>query len=144
MLDANQSPSDCYTGKIIKPFSIEWLRIERGLDDPFLMLIGSLPNSTTTTPQRDIDYVLTHGIQAKSISTLQINNPAQSDHLGIVIDFDLETLFSSRFSTIQETVPRLLNAGNKSSVDAYIKYVCAQCADHKLLERATELQQLAV
>jgi hypothetical protein len=50
------------------------------MNDPFRDLFGSCPNSTTQTPNRDIDFILTHGIQVSGISTLGINYPAQSIH----------------------------------------------------------------
>lgn len=62
MLDANQTPAECYQSKKLKPFSIEWLKLQRGMDDPFVQLVNQCPNSTTLTPNRDIDYKLTFGI----------------------------------------------------------------------------------
>jgi len=82
----------------IKPYTIEWLHVERGMSDPFRELFGNRPNSTTQTPNRDIDFVLTHGISVSGISTLEMNNPAQSDHLGICINLNLASFFSSNFS----------------------------------------------
>lgn len=93
MLDANQAHQDCFLKSSIRPYSIEWLRIRRGLDDPFVTLTGCRPNSTTQTPCRDIDYVLTFSISIDSISTIPINCPAMSDHLGIILDIDLENHF---------------------------------------------------
>jgi hypothetical protein len=40
--------------------------------DPFIKLMER-PNSTTITPNRDIDYVLTHGIDAVNLSTMAPN-----------------------------------------------------------------------
>jgi len=62
MLDVNQTPAECYQSKKLKPFSIEWLKLQRGMDDPFVQLVNQCPNSTTLTPNRDIDYKLTFGI----------------------------------------------------------------------------------
>jgi hypothetical protein len=93
MLDANQSLADCFSGKRVKPYSIEWLRLQCGLDDPFIQLVSSRPNSTTLTPNHDIDYILTHGIQISNISTLEPNTPAHSDHLGIVFDINMADFF---------------------------------------------------
>jgi hypothetical protein len=84
MIDANQSLADCITSRGIKPFSIEGLRVERGMDDPFIQLFGSRPNSTTQTPNRNIDFILTYGINIVNISTLVPNFPAHSDHLGMI------------------------------------------------------------
>jgi hypothetical protein len=49
---------------------IEWLWLQRGLEDPFIKLMGSRPNSTTQTPNRPTDFILTFGITPESISTL--------------------------------------------------------------------------
>lgn len=40
MIDANQSLNECFSGNQIKPFSIEWLRVQRGLEDPFITLVS--------------------------------------------------------------------------------------------------------
>jgi hypothetical protein len=47
------------------------------------------PNSTTITPNRDIDFVLTYGINVSNLSTMAPNIPVHLDHLGIVLDLDL-------------------------------------------------------
>jgi len=109
MIDANQSLPECFSGKDIKPFSIEWLRLQRGMDDPFIQLMQSRPNSTTIHPNRDTDYVFTYGIHIANITTLSPNLPATSDHLGIVFDVDVASYFSSSYSTICSPNPRILN-----------------------------------
>jgi hypothetical protein len=85
--------------------SIEGLRIQRGLDDPFRTLLGK----RTMIPNWDIDYVLTYGIQVTSISTMSPNFPAHSDHLGIIFDIDIASYFPSTYSDLAPTCPRLLN-----------------------------------
>jgi hypothetical protein len=40
MIDTNQSLAKCYNSKGVKPFSIEWLRLQKGMDDPFIQLVG--------------------------------------------------------------------------------------------------------
>jgi hypothetical protein len=81
MLDANQTKQEYFTRSKVKPHTIEWLRLKRGMIDPFISFTGNRPNSTLQTPNRDINYILTHGIQLSSISTLGINNPEVSDPL---------------------------------------------------------------
>jgi hypothetical protein len=54
-IDANQTPLECRNTNGLKPYTIEWLRLEHGLDDAFLLLHGTRPDSTTTTPKCDID-----------------------------------------------------------------------------------------
>jgi len=127
----------------IKPYTIEWLHVERGMSDPFRELFGNRPNSTTQTPNHDIDFVLTHGISVSGISTLEMNNPAQSDHLGICINLNLASFFSSNFSDMTSQAPRNLISGKKKSVDAYLQYVTDQFTDHKIFQRTEELYTLA-
>jgi len=144
MLDANQSLQDCYSGNSIKPYSIEWLRVQRGLVDPFISLAGSRPSSTTLTPQRDINFILTFGISATSISTVEMSQPPHSDHLGIILDLLSILFFSASHSAIAEPVPRMLSASKKTYVDAYIKYVEDQCTAHKLSEWLDALHPISL
>jgi hypothetical protein len=55
--DTNQTPSECQNTNGLNPYTIEWLRMKHGLDDPFLILHGKHPDTTTTTPHRDIDFI---------------------------------------------------------------------------------------
>jgi hypothetical protein len=132
MLDANQSYDNCFSGDTLKPYSIEWLRTQRGMPDPFVQKTGSKPNSTTLTPNRDIDFIYTFGVNITSISALPMNTPAHSNHLGIAFDIDMESFFSLRYSAIAESSPRMLTSGNKKSIDAYLHYVMKQIEEHKL------------
>jgi len=139
MLDANQSLLECHKGKTIKPYSIEWLRVQWGMEDPFIKLKNSRPNTTTIIPNRDIDYVLSYGIDVLNISMLHQNIPCFSDHLGIVLDIDLNKYFSSTFSDIFTVSPRLLTSGNLKSVRLYIKSVTKQVEHHKLEDKVNSL-----
>jgi hypothetical protein len=112
------------------------------MTDPFVDILGSRPNSTTLTPNRDIDFIYTFGISFMNISTLSINTPALSDHLGIPFDIDLESFFSLKYSSMADASPRMLSAGNNKTVDTYIDYVTKQIHDHKLTERIESLQSL--
>lgn len=139
MLDANQAVADCYPNETVRPYSIEWLCLQRGLSDPFTQLTGKRPNSTTQTPNREIDYILTYGIHANAISTQELNYPIQSDHLAIVMDLDLASFFSIEYSDIGDNQRRLLTSGNKKTVDEYISYVTSQIKEHKLMEKISDL-----
>jgi hypothetical protein len=123
----------------VRPFSIEWHRHRQGMEDPFVQLTGQRPSSTTQIPGRDINFILTFGIQISSISTLPLNTPVVSDHLGIISDIDLAAFFSSHYSEMSNTIPCMLSSGNKKSVDSYITHVAKNIADHKLLERVQAL-----
>jgi hypothetical protein len=139
MLDANQSLSDCYNGSRLKPYSIEWLWLQRGLTDPFKKLVNSRPNSTTIIPNRDIDFVLSYGIDIVNKSTLHLDNPCQSDHLGIAFDLDLNKFFSSSYSDIMSVSPRLLTSGNLKAVTSYIKYITDQVKIHRIEDKVNTL-----
>ena len=133
MIDAIQTVDDCYSGSKLKPFTIKWLRIQRGLEDPFIKLMGSRPNSTTQTPNRPINFFLTFGIMPESISTLPLNIPAQSDHIGMIFDLNMEQFFNSSFYEVMDTPSRILSSGNKKSADMYIKFVSEQIDNRNLL-----------
>jgi len=105
MLDANQTVSECYKGNKLIPYSIEWVRLQRGMDDPFIKLLNARPNSTTVTPNRDIDHILTFGIDIINVLTLRQNTPCVSDHLCILFDIDVQTFFSSSYSDISHNPP---------------------------------------
>jgi hypothetical protein len=131
ILDANQTHQECVTKSSIKPHTIEWPRMRRGIDDPFLQLMGSCPNSTT------------YGILAQAISMLTLDTPAVSDHLGIVIDFDLEAYFSTTFSALATFPTQTLSSGNKKTVDACLNYVHDQLDYHKIWQHTTDLLAIA-
>ncbi len=105
MLDANQTHWECFVNGSVCPHSMEWLRLRQGMEGPFITLTGHPPISTTQTPEWDIDFVLTYGITPDSISTIPLNNPATSDHIGIILDINLATHFDSKFSEIMQCNP---------------------------------------
>jgi hypothetical protein len=144
MVDANQTSSECLSSSETKPYSIEWLKSRRCLIDPFISLCGSRPNSTTQTPNRDKDFVLTYGISVSAISTLGINNPAMSDHLGICFDINLETFFQGQYSDLPISQPRGLSSGHSPSISSYIKYVNEQIDSHELWTRVKEIHNTAL
>jgi len=143
LLDANQALSECFAHAKVKPYSIEWLRFQRGVDDPFVQLHGQRPNFTTINPNRDIDYILTFGINATHVSTLPINTPTLSNHLGMIIDFDMASHFASTYSALAIMPHQSLSSGNKRSVDAYLDFVHDQIGIHKIWERTNELLLVA-
>jgi hypothetical protein len=109
------------------------------MDDPFITLTSHHPNSMTQTPNRDIDFILTYGIEITNISALPLNTPAISVHLGIIFDINLEAHFSSKYSDITNNIPRLLTCGNKNSVESYLSYVHEQIEIHKIWEHTQVL-----
>jgi hypothetical protein len=88
------------------------------MSDPFISLTGKQLLS----------------INFSAISNLSLNCPAQSDHIGIAFNLDLETFFSTKFSEMASNPPRLLTSGNKRSTDDYIKYIVDQIQHYKLYE----------
>lgn len=143
-LDANQSTSDCYRGDRVMDHTIEWLRLEHGLSDPFIQLMGRRPNSTTTQPNRDIDYVFTYGIEACHITTLGLNNPAHSDHLGIGIDIDIASYFNGTYSSISSFPTRKLTSGNPRAVEKHLAYAKDQLKIHNISQRIQELDDISL
>lgn len=143
MVDANQTVKESTQKNIIKLHSIEWLRVKYGLVDPFLELMGCRPNTTTSTPGRDIDYILTHGVDIRHITTLGMHMPAISDHQGIGIDIDISTFFSGTYSTLANTPNRLLTVNNIKVKQAYLKYIPKETETHKLWEKAFDLYEIA-
>jgi hypothetical protein len=143
-VDANQSVSECHSNMGLKTHTIEWLRIEHGLDDPFITLQGSRPTSTTNTPHRDIDYILTYGIQPQGINLLPIDYLTPSDHRGIYIDLNIEDIFQAKYSELSSIAPRKLTLRNIQAKIAYIKYLAKQMAEHKILDRAMVLHHKAI
>lgn len=135
MLDANQASQECYLKESICPHSIEWLHLQRGMDDPFITLTGHWPNSTTQTPGRDIDYILPFDISISNITTIPINCPAISDHLGIIMDINLASHFSSVFSEPHLQPSWSLTSGNEKSVDSYLAYAHKQIDTHNIINR---------
>jgi hypothetical protein len=59
----------------------------------------------TQTPNRDIDFILTYGINITSISTLAPSIPSHSDHLGFVFDIDLQSFFPQPIQTFIKVLP---------------------------------------
>jgi hypothetical protein len=90
------------------------------MDDPFIQLVGHRPNSTTQTPNPDIDFILTFRINIVNISTMGPNSLSHSDHLELIFDLDIQSFFSSTYSDMCKIYPPSLMSGNESSVSQYI------------------------
>lgn len=138
-LDANQTSTSCYSKGTAKHHTIEWLRLETGLDDPFIQIHGHRPTTTTIHPNRDIDYVLTWQVPIQYISLLPLNIPASSDHFGICLDIDIATLFETSYSELTQPSRRLLTSANIRARDNYINKVKQDWAANKIHERTLEL-----
>jgi hypothetical protein len=128
---------------VIQKYTIEWLREEYSLDDPFIDIMGKRPQTTTKHPDRDIDYILTYGIQASGISMLTLDYPASSDHRGMCIDIDIQQYFYAPYGTLGPTNPRLLTMGNVQAKTKHEKYIKEQFLHHKLWDRAEELNKIS-
>lgn len=114
------------------------------MTDPFIELLNNRPNTTTLTPGRDIDYILTYGLNIQNISTLGINMPARSDHQGIGIDICTEELFTGRYSTLHQQPRRLLTLNNVRAKITYVKYITDAVVQHNLLNRLIDLYKIAM
>jgi hypothetical protein len=136
MIDANQASHECVTTKGVKLHSIEWLRLEHGLDDPFIEPFGRRPPTTTINNGRDIDFIYTWGVQTDRITTLAVNNPANSDHLGVCIDINTETLFQCKYDKLSSCPRRKLTLNNVKAKIHYIYYMTKQWKEQKFFQRA--------
>ena len=140
-LDANETPKEASQNGVAKPGSISWLFEQTGLEEVFKSRHNSTPDSSTTTPGRFIDRVAVFGIQAQRATILRANMPAQSDHLGIVVDLDLHYLFNNACSPLAQFHPRKLTSGNKASVAKYIAFIKKQFGEHRIVERCARLKE---
>ncbi len=136
-IDTNQTSLKSHNASGPKPHSIEWLHMEHGMDDPFEKIHGDRPSSTTLTPNRDIDYILTYGVLPQNITLLPIDTPAQSDHRGICLDIDAKELFNSTYSELSCMPGCKLALNNVQAKKRYITYKIKQLKDHKIWERTT-------
>jgi endonuclease/exonuclease/phosphatase family metal-dependent hydrolase len=139
-LDANQTSRACYTSKGTKPHTIEWRKIETGMDDPFIKLHGNPPPATTLHPHRDIDYILTWDVCPEAISTLEINTPAGSDHMGILIDIDITEPLGSKFGVPSPQQGHILTSQNVKARENYIKFLLSEWKEKKYLACVQEIR----
>jgi hypothetical protein len=143
-INANQTPTECYSKSTVRQYSIEWLRREHGLDDPFIELINQRPPSTTKNPGRDIDYILTYGVPVAGISTLGCDNLAESDHVGICIDIDVQKLFETTYSELGKLPRRKLTLDNVRAKSKYESFIMQEMQSELLWERTHELYLIAI
>jgi hypothetical protein len=127
----------------VKPHSIEWLRTEFGLHDAFIMLCSSRPLTTTIRPNHDIDYVLTYGFTPSAITTLPTNIPAKSDHLGILVDINIQVVFGGQYTPMISMIRRKLSSRNIKAKESYIRYIAKQFLEHRLLDKTSSLLETA-
>ena len=104
---------------------------------------GTISDSMTTTLGRFIYRVAVSGIAIQRVTLLRANEPAQSDHLGIVIDLDLKYLFNNACSPLVYPSPRKLTSDNATSVKKYVAYIRKQFQTHKIVERFVVYVKLA-
>jgi hypothetical protein len=143
-IDANQTPAECFSKSTLKPFSIEWLRQEHAMSDPFSDIFSKRPSTTTVTPNRDIDYIFTHNVPVSGISLLNPDLPAPSDHFGIIININIAQLFDSTYSELADTTKRRLTVDNVQAKSKFSTYVTNQFTDYTYWERSEELILKAV
>ncbi len=138
-LDANQTPKEYYKADTLKTDTIEWLRQEHGLIDPFMEMFQQRPQSTTIHQKRDIDYILTHNIPFNGITLLAPDTPATSDHYGICIDINIAKLFDSSYSDLAQISPRRLTVDNVKAKKEYETIATKQFSIYFFLERSIDL-----
>jgi hypothetical protein len=122
-LDAKQTSKSCYTTKGVKPYTIKWLKIVTGMDDPFIKLHGSRPPTTTIHKDCGIDTIFTWNVCPIAISTLPVNTPASSNHLGLLLDIDISTLFNSKVCAATPQMRQSLTSQNVKAREKYINFL---------------------
>jgi len=137
-LDTNQTPKDCIRQQKIKPYTIEWLKCQTGMDDPFITIYGHRPYTATIHQGRDIDYVLTWNIQPTFLVLLPINNPSTLDHHAICLDIDIEELFQTQYSELAQPLRRLLTSTNIKARDIYTDIITKQWKQQKIHEQVMD------
>jgi hypothetical protein len=71
----------------------------------------------------------------------EVNNPANSDHLGISLDINIEQLFGGTYSTLSTQPRRKLTLKNIQAKLNYISYITNQWKLHNYYVRAQKLHQ---
>jgi hypothetical protein len=109
-----------------------------------LLLHGKRPDTTTTTPHRDIDYIFTYGFQSQNITILPVDYPTKSDHQGICLDISTEELFNAQYNKLSNQPPRKLTLNNSQAKQSYKKYVLQQLEEHKIWEHLLTVYNKAI
>ena len=122
------------TKKGWKPDSIDELLDSMGLEEVFQFHHGTRPPSTTTSLNCFIDWVATWEVPLLRVCQLAVHEPATSDHLGIAIDIDIQTLFQSKNSMNAPTQFHKLMVENKTAWGAYTNKIMQQCIEQKIHE----------
>jgi hypothetical protein len=104
-------------------------------------MFRSRPPTTTINPDRDLDWVLTWGVQISTLSTLPVNFPAISNHLGFCIDIDISNLFGSTYGCFSQPLQRKLTSKNVGAREKYMPYINTCWKTGKYLERSKSLQE---
>ena len=143
-MDANETPEESIDNKgETKPGSVSWLLEQTNMNEVFASGHGIQPDSTTTTPGRFIDRLAVSGIDIERVALLRANEPAKSDHLGIMIDLDLHFLFDNACSPLASPQPRKLTSGNAEAVKKYVTFIQKQFVEHRIVERCRRLREIS-
>jgi hypothetical protein len=110
-----------------------------GMDDPFLLLHGNRPSTTTIFPDRDIDFIFTWKIDPRAVSTLQLNIPAHSNRPAICLDVDLKTLLRGKYGTFSPPVQQKLTSQNVKARTRHLDFLHTQWKEIKFQEQAIAL-----
>lgn len=118
--------------------------MQTGMTDPFITINGGRPPTTTIHDKRDIDYILTWQVPVININTLPHQSIAMSDHLAIMMDIDIQSLFGRKYSALSQPMWRQLTLKNISSKKKYINYITKEWDNNKLFEKADDLYNTAL
>lgn len=109
------------------------------MQDPFIEYFDHRPNTTTHTPNRDIDYILTYGLPPVKVTTLEYDLPTKSDHIGICLNIPVEVLFCGKYSGLEQWPTRQLTLQNIKAKQRDIKYIQKEFNAQKLMEMTFDL-----
>ena len=131
MLDGNETWEESFDRHgNIRPGSIGDLIDSCDLTDILQQRFGVRAPTTTKTPNRPIDMILTHGIDVARAGILEADSPSASDHLALWLDLDVSTTFGDLSSPMQSLPQRLLTSKNLQTTTNYMEEVSSQFLYH--------------
>jgi hypothetical protein len=141
--DGNETLAECELKSGVKKFSMAWLLTETGMTD-VLRSSHEAPLTTTTTPNRPIDWIGSWRVPILRVGRFEENYPAISDHLGFFVDIDMAGLMGGAYDILKLPKLRKLTLKNVESKKAYEIFVLHQWEAHKIAERAAALHARAL
>jgi hypothetical protein len=114
------------------------------MEDPFILLHNRRPVSTTFHSNRDIDYILTYGINPQYIDLLPVDTLIKSDLFGMCLNINTKDLFQASYSELSNVPARKLTLKNVQAKQSYKSQVKKQLEIHNIWQQTMELQDKAL